>query len=51
MSSLPMSKEDIAKETGLKVGTVAFYLHRYKCFQFAGRKKGYKYIKPKGKKI
>ena len=50
-SGKPMSKEEIAKETRLKVGTVTLYLHQYKCFQLAGRGMGYKYIKPKGKKI
>lgn len=47
MSSRPKTKEQIAKKTGLSVGTVMFYLHKYNCFQLAGRGKGYIYKKPK----
>lgn len=46
MSSRPKTKEEIAKKTGLSVATVMFYLHKYNCFQLAGRGKGYIYKKP-----
>lgn len=50
MSSKPKTKEEIAKISGLSVGTVSLYLHQYHCFKSAGRGKGYIYIKSKGEK-
>ena len=48
MSSRPKSKAEIAQKTGLSEGTITLYLHQYKCFQSAGRGKGYIYINPAG---
>lgn len=47
MSNRPKLKDEIAKQTGLTVGTVTLYLHQYACFKSAGRGKGYIYHKPK----
>jgi hypothetical protein len=40
-STKPMQVEEIAKATGLSVGTIKQYLHKYNCFYLAGRGQGY----------
>jgi hypothetical protein len=45
MGSKPMTLEQIAKKTGLKVGTVKLYIHKYSCFKLVGYGKGYVFEK------
>jgi hypothetical protein len=46
MGSKPMTLEQIAKKTKLKVGTVKGYIHQYSCFKLVGYGKGYVFEKP-----
>jgi hypothetical protein len=45
MGSQPMTLEQIANKTKLKVGTVKGYIHQYTCFKLVGYGKGYVYEK------
>ena len=46
MGSKPMTLEQIAKKTKLKVGTVKGYIHKFSCFKLVGYGKGYVFEKP-----
>jgi len=40
-STEPTTIGELARKTGLSEGTVKVYIHQFKCFQLAGRGKGY----------